>query len=99
MNICPKRAIQSWVVKISLAAWLISAALIAFFSLGDNLLWIFVTLLVFPLYHILNFLSYSRIINIFFTYTSLTSYWRRYLAPGIKTSDLKQGREDRESGT
>jgi hypothetical protein len=30
----------------------------------------------------------ARFINLFFTYTSLTKYWRRYMAPGIKPRDF-----------
>lgn len=90
MNICPKKAIQSWVVKISLAGYLLSVAALTYFNLNNDYLWIILTLLIFPLYPVFDRLSSVRIINLFFTYTSLTSYWRRYLAPGIKTKDLKK---------
>ena len=32
----------------------------------------------------------SRIVNALFTYTSLTKYWRRYIAPGVKTRDYER---------
>jgi hypothetical protein len=98
MNICPKKAIQSWVVKISLTGYVISVAALTYFNLNNDYLWIILTLLFFPLYPVFNRLSSVRIINLFFTYTSLTSYWRRYLAPGIKTKDLKKNGNTLKNG-
>lgn len=52
--------------------------------------WGFRMLFLFVTYHILHFIIKNRSINNFFTYTSLTRYWRRYRAPGIKPSDFRQ---------
>jgi len=50
--------------------------------LGLPLLWLS--------YYLVHFLGRYRIINGIFTYTSLTRYWRRYIAPGVKAISFKK---------
>jgi ferredoxin len=51
--------------------------------------WIVTMGILFTFYKILFSVTANKYVNNFFTYTSLTRYWRRYKAPGIKVKDFK----------
>lgn len=44
-------------------------------------------LIIIALYAVVFFLLKFRVFSLLFEYTSLTRYWRKYKAPGIKASD------------
>lgn len=90
MNICPKRAIQSWVTRILLIGYLLFAAGISYTHMNGHLLSAIISVLLFPLYWLFIRMMHIKIINALFTYTSLTKYWKRYIAQEIKITDLKQ---------
>lgn len=82
-NIPISRITTDWILSIS-PEWLvyidglISLTVLTIFSLP--LLWLS--------YHLVYFTSRYRIVNWIFTHTSLTRYWRRYIAPGVKASSF-----------
>ena len=51
--------------------------------------WIVTIGILFVFYKIFFYVTKNKYINKIFTYTSLTKYWRRYLAPGIKVKSFK----------
>jgi ferredoxin/flavodoxin len=57
-----------------------------------------VLLMVFFLYSALQWLLRLKPVNAIFTYTSLTRYWRRYLAPGIQLMDYRSKRSGYSAG-
>ncbi len=88
MNICPKRSVQSWVGRVLLLTILVTA-LGARFWPGSGYLWlVLVTIAIFPLYRLLHSMWGVRWVNRAFEYTSLSRYWKRYVAPGVKVKDL-----------
>ncbi len=52
--------------------------------------WIVSISILFIFYKILFAVTKNKYVNKFFTYTSLTKYWKRYQAPGIKVKDFKR---------
>lgn len=89
-NICPQRSIQSWVTRILLLFYVLMSIGLAFTTLNYQILIITASVLFFPLYWLFIKLMHVRIFNIIFTYTSLTRYWGRYIAKGLKYKDLKK---------
>ncbi|MCU7496281.1 MAG: hypothetical protein HF314_02060 [Ignavibacteria bacterium] len=78
-----------WLSAI-ISKYLPGAPAVASNFLYDASRWSFKMLFIFIAYHILHFTIKNRSINNFFTYSSLTRYWRRYMAPGIKAFDFRQ---------
>ena len=89
MNICPQKSIQSWVTKIALVFYFLLAASMAYIHINQSLIFLIVSLLFFPVYWLLIKLLHIKAINFLFTYTSLTRYWGRAFAPGVRPKDLK----------
>jgi Pyruvate/2-oxoacid:ferredoxin oxidoreductase delta subunit/flavodoxin len=89
MNICPQKAIQAWITRILLISYLFITAGMTYTHLSEYLLFVIVSILLFPIYWLFIKLMHVKIINILFTYTSLTRYWKRYIALEIKLKDLK----------
>ncbi|MEK6623981.1 MAG: EFR1 family ferrodoxin [Bdellovibrionota bacterium] len=88
MNICPKRSIQSWVTRMGLLTYLLIIGGMALWPLPADLwCWILMPAL-FPLYRIFHWVLASQWINWFFTYTSFTRLWHRYMAPGVRAKDF-----------
>jgi Pyruvate/2-oxoacid:ferredoxin oxidoreductase delta subunit len=92
MNLCPKRSIQSWLGRALLLAYLLVSLGVWLWPVGERAWRWLVTAAVFPLYRLLHLLWGVRWINRAFEYTSLTRYWQRYLAPGLKAKDLHVAR-------
>ena len=88
MNICPQKAIQSWITRILLIFYFFIAAGLTYTHLSEYLLFALISVLFFPVYWLFIKLMHFKIINILFTYTSLTRYWKRYIASEIKLKDL-----------
>jgi ferredoxin len=74
----------------TISKYLAGSSILAFNILYKAAGWSFQMLFIFITYHILHFIIKNRSINNFFTYTSLTRYWRRYRSPEVKTSDFRQ---------
>jgi ferredoxin len=91
MNICPRRAVQSWVTRILLIGYILFILVTTRLNFSENLAFILVSAAIFPFYWIYIRIVRFRFLNLFFTNTSLTKYWKRYLAPDVKPSDLKPG--------
>lgn len=89
MNICPKRSIQSWITRIMILFYALTFGGIALTGWNEYLVLLITSALFFPIYTLLIKLLHNKLINILFTFTSLTRFWGRYLAPGIKPKDLK----------
>jgi Pyruvate/2-oxoacid:ferredoxin oxidoreductase delta subunit len=101
INICPQKAIQvshSLAVIIPVISSLLPIALIL--KLFNSLIplslikpanffinWGISLSLFFIISGLVFWLIKMKLINKFFTVTSLTKYWRRYMAPGIKAKD------------
>ncbi len=101
INLCPEKAIQVshlmlvmaliTVMALPLYAWIFSL----FGGLPDVLFditewvlkWGVRMLIIIALYAVVFFLLKFRVFSLLFEYTSLTRYWRKYKAPGIKASD------------
>lgn len=60
---------------------------------GTVINYIYFLLSVFLVYRLFNWLTRIPVINKFFTYTSLTHYYRRYHEPGTHWRDLRQEKE------
>jgi len=90
MNICPRESIQSWITRILLIAYLFVSAGLMYTHLSAELLTAIISILLFPIYWVFIKLIRIKIINILFTWTSLTKYWKRYIASGTKLRDLRQ---------
>jgi Pyruvate/2-oxoacid:ferredoxin oxidoreductase delta subunit len=88
MNICPRKAIQSWITRILLISYLFISIGMTYTHLNEYLLFAIISILIFPIYWLFIKLIHFKIINILFTYTSLTRYWKRYIALEIKLKDL-----------
>lgn len=95
MNICPKKSIQSWVSRISLITYFLCMALLSATSLNIYLVFFIVSILFFPIYWIVFWITSLKALNAVFTYTSLTRYWNRYIAPGIKVRDFNSDIKER----
>ncbi|MCU7492787.1 MAG: hypothetical protein HF312_17565 [Ignavibacteria bacterium] len=78
-----------WLTAIA-SKYFFGASGLAFDLLYKAAGWSFRMLFLFIAYHVLHFMIKNRVISDFFTYTSLTRYWRRYRAPGVKASDFRQ---------
>jgi ferredoxin len=106
MNICPKKSIQSWVTRMALFLWVLLAwpyydvikYLTELISTGSFIshhaaYWIMLTIasiLLIPLYRLLQYVLHWSYVNKIITYTSLTKLYGRYLAPGIKAVTFKK---------
>jgi ferredoxin len=90
VNICPKKSIQAWYTRIAIIACLLIVLGIWLWPFNYYIWLVLVTLSIFPLYRLFHTTLGVRWINKAFSYTSLTRYWKRYLAPGIKVKDLKK---------
>lgn len=90
MNICPKKAIQSWISRMFLLAYGIVAVGGALSTLDHLAWWCIVTALFFPIYALLHRALGIKVVNRIFTSTSLSRYWRRYLAPGVRAAEFKK---------
>ncbi len=89
MNLCPKRSIQSWVTRMMLLTWPLLLLGNWLWPLPTGIWLVLLTPAMFLAYRLLHFAWGSRAVNAAFTYTSLTRYWKRYLAPGIKAGDFR----------
>lgn len=113
INICPRKAIQvshALAVIIPVISSLLPAALVL--HALDSFLppslvgpanaianWAIAMSLYFIASGAVFWLIRVKLINRFFTATSLTKYWRRYLAPGIGPGDYRTARTDYASDT
>lgn len=102
INVCPRRAIQASHALAALIPFMSSllpvAALLGLFAsripsplmkpAGFFIRWGISLAVFFVVSGAAFWLMRARPINLFFTYTSLTKYWRRYMAPGIKAKDF-----------
>ena len=95
MNICPKKSIQSWVTRITLITYILTSISILYTSLNSYLIFTIVSILFFPIYWIVFWIMSIKAMNWLFTYTSLTRYWGRYLAPEIKVKDFNTDIKER----
>ena len=87
MNICPQKSIQSWVTRISLIAYFLVSMGITYTHLNKYYLYLIISILFFPIYWFFIKLMHIKIINILFTYTSLTRYWKRHISLGVHLKD------------
>ncbi len=111
INLCPENAIQVshlllGMIIITVSSIPMYALIFQFFGflpiqvfrVTASLLNWGVTLLIYVgVYLIVFFLMKSKPFSLLFEYTSLTRYWRKYRAPGIKTSDFvikKEGKKN-----
>ncbi|MBN1180729.1 MAG: EFR1 family ferrodoxin [Bacteroidales bacterium] len=94
MNICPKRSIQSWITRICIISYVLILFGLAFTNLNMYWLLLIVCILFFPFYWFFIKFVHIKLINILFTYTSLTRYWKRHVAEGIKLKDFRTGKQD-----
>ncbi|PKP20054.1 MAG: hypothetical protein CVU05_09915 [Bacteroidetes bacterium HGW-Bacteroidetes-21] len=92
MNICPQKSIQSWVTRIGIIIYFLTLIFVSFVKIDIWLASQIVLVLIFPLYWIFIHVLRVKFVNYLFTYTSLTRYWGRYFARGVKIKDL-QSRE------
>ena len=92
MNICPKRSIQSWVTRICLVSYGLIVLGLTLTNL--NIFWLFliICVLFFPIYWLFIKFVHLKLVNILFTYTSLTRFWKRYFAPGVKIKEFKKNK-------
>ena len=88
-NICPQKSIQSWVTRIMLLFYALIYLGFTFTNLNYHILTLTATVLFFPIYWLFIKLMHVKVFNVLFTYTSLTRYWGRYIAKGLKIKDLK----------
>ena len=90
INMCPRKSIQAWNTRIAVICCIL-LVLGAWLWPFNYYIWLgLVTFSIFPLYRLLHTALGTRWINAAFTYTSLTRYWKRYIAPGIDVKDLKK---------
>jgi Pyruvate/2-oxoacid:ferredoxin oxidoreductase delta subunit len=75
---------ENWLTKILPEQIVFLEPLVAF-----PILWPIKISVIFLCYFLIFWMMKSKIVNDFFTYTSLTKYWRRYRAPGISATDFK----------
>lgn len=92
MNLCPRRSIQSWVTRMMLVIWPLLALGTWIWPIDPGIWLLLLTPMLFGIYRLLHRAWSLKAVNAVFTYTSLTRYWKRYLAPGIKAKDLTGGR-------
>jgi ferredoxin len=90
MNICPRKAIQAWVTRILIIGYFLFTLLSAYLNLSHRLIFIIVSLAIFPLYWLFINAVRNSLINRIFTFSSLTKYWKRYLSVNIKISDFNR---------
>lgn len=95
MNICPKKSIQSWISRMTIITYLLCVGFLAFSSLNIYIVLTLVSFLIFPIYWMVFWITGFKPVNAFFTYSSLTRYWNRYLAPGIRIKDFNSDIKDR----
>lgn len=88
MNICPKRSIQSWISRAAIIFYVAGFLLISYAKTNLIFASLFLMIVFFPVYWLLIKLLYFRAFNVIFTYTSLTKYWSRYFAEGVKLKNL-----------
>lgn len=93
MNICPQKSIQSWITRILIIGYFLVTLGITYTHLNNYLLHALVSILLFPIYWFFIKLMHIKVINALFTYTSLTRYWKRYIALNIKLKDLVKSSE------
>ncbi len=102
VNICPQTSIQTshliFVFVMIFPGWLfnkyilnkISTPMLADYPFVYSASKMALTLfLLFLLYRLIQVLLKLRIVSYIFKYTSLSAYWRRYLAPGISIKDYR----------
>ncbi|HNW88440.1 MAG TPA: EFR1 family ferrodoxin [Bacteroidales bacterium] len=103
INLCPEKAIQVShlllaMIFITVSALPIYALIFRFFGtlpdpafkITESLLnWGLTLLMYILIYAVVFFLLRFKIFNLLFEYTSLTRYWRKYKAPGVKAGDYK----------
>jgi hypothetical protein len=65
----------------------------AFYSAEQITSWLLSMIIIYAVYALAFALMRNPWINRFFVYTSLTYYWARYKAPGIRISDFKRIRK------
>jgi hypothetical protein len=90
MNICPRKAVQAWVTRISLICYFLFAGLTIYLNVPHFIPVIIVSAAIFPLYWLFIKAIQVPFINRLFTFTSLTRYWKRYLAVNVRLADLKK---------
>jgi ferredoxin len=103
MNICPHRAVQTShllftigiiLFQVPFTIWLYRN--ITWFDFLRNDIGIFLVdgylslIALYIIYSVIHYLMRFRMINRIIEFTSLTYWWRRYLAPDIKLNDFKQ---------
>lgn len=93
MNICPQKSIQSWITRIALIAYILATIGVTLANLNEYLVFGIISVLFFPIYWLFIKLMRVKLINILFTYTSLTRYWNRYITPGVKLKDFNRTKE------
>lgn len=104
ISICPSKSIQtahSFIIPLLYLLSLIplTAAVLNIFNIkaGEGILaeliasfinWGITIILIIAAYRIFSYLLKIKFINRIFEYTSLTRYWRRYMAPGVNAKKL-----------
>ncbi len=104
ISICPKKSIQtahSFIIPLLYLLSLIpiTSAVLNIFNIkaGEGMLaeliaslinWGITLVLIFAAYRIFSYLLKIKFINRMFEYTSLTRYWKRYMAPGVNVKKL-----------
>ena len=89
MNICPKKSIQSWVTRIAIIYYILFALGFSYLNYNGYLLFAVKSIIFFPIYWLFFWVLRYKIVNVIFTFTSLTRFWDRYLTPNIKLKDFK----------
>jgi ferredoxin len=98
LSVCPKQAVEcshSFAILGGVGMWLLAAPIERVANLTGNIVasyaiqYAALLLFVYLSYLLMSLLLRVRFINILFTYTSATRYFRRYLAPGIKAAAFR----------
>jgi ferredoxin len=90
MDLCPQKAIQSLFTRLALFFWFIIVAGTEWLPLNSYLVFFVIApLAYYPVYWAHFWLVRFKPVNALFTFTSLTRYWGRYLAPGIRIADFR----------
>lgn len=91
LDICPQNAIQSNLTRISIIHYFLFYFLLLYVYINEYVVnWILAPIAFLILYWLLFWALRFKPFNMFITYTSMSKYWRRYIAPGVKIKDFKK---------
>jgi ferredoxin len=88
MNVCVRRSIESWFTRMMALSGALVWGVLLVYPMDLTLLSLLLCPVLFPIYWALHGAWGNRRVNAAFTATSLTHYWGRYLAPGVKKRHL-----------